>query len=107
MTVLAAAGIALVVGVGDAVATLLAYFSPEGTGAIFGTLARDVLLVVGAVMLVRRQRWALYVLAVLFALSTLRVLSADEWHQFALALLAVAGLVPLLMPATRWAAQTR
>lgn len=104
-TVLAAAGIALVVAVGDAAATLLAYFSPEGTGAIFGALARDVLLVVGAVMLLRRQRWAIYVLAILFALATLRVLAADEWHHVALALLAVAGLVPLFLPPTRqWAA---
>lgn len=98
--VLAAVAIAITMGLADAVDTILSALRPEGTGAIGGTLLRDILLIVAAVFLLRRVAWAGWTLIALFAISLLRVLAADEPIEFVNAL-GVVGIALLVLPQSR------
>lgn len=103
-SILVAAAVAFVVAVADVADVLVSLLVlGEQTGRVAGTLARDVLLVVAGVFLLRRWPWALWTLGALFALTLLRLLAADEWHELLFNGLAAAGLVALLLPpGRRW-----
>ncbi|HVL47089.1 MAG TPA: hypothetical protein VM889_00860 [Candidatus Thermoplasmatota archaeon] len=104
--VLAAAGAALLVALLDVADTAILATTGAPTGPVVGTFVRDAVLVVAAVFLLRRARWALWTLVALLALGLLRTFSADEPLEYAGVIVALAGLASALMPETRaWVAR--
>lgn len=99
-TIVAASVAAILVGALDAVDVVLGVLA-GGTGAIVGTLVRDALLVLGALVLLRRTRWAIWVLGPILALAFLRALVADDWLEWAGLTCALAAVILLVLPPSR------
>ena len=105
--ILGAALIAIGIAGYDVVVTILALLRPEGTGAVVGTFLRDALLLVAAVMLLRRAAWAGWVLGALFGLSLLRVLAPSDPVSLAVNALALVGIALLAASYRWWAGGTK
>lgn len=103
-TILVAVALALLIAALDIIDTILALMRPGGTGRVFGTFLRDALFILAGVFLLRRAKWALWTLVVLFALSLVRIVAANDWRDITGVALALGGLVMTLLPASRaWA----